>query len=193
MEESGSWKRTGCAHWETNSTKPAMLPTSWTNSSLPFTLLPTPTELMCATHEKYSPPGNSRMCQEDFPIATPSTSSPGDLYKSQQARAEAPLWAGSCWSPCLSRSSEHGRIPAKGNGETPYTTHLPHQKAISLSPNIRMHKEPQQTHGYQEMITGNFFFGTREKYFCVKNKNSYVSLTLVSPVHISKCQQKNSQ
>lgn len=123
-------------------------------------------------------------------MATPSTSSPGDLYKSQQARAEAPFWAGSCWSPCLSRSSEHGRIPAKGNGETPYTTHLPHQKAISLSPNIRTQKEPQQTHGYQEMITGNFFFGTREKYFCVKNKNSYVSLTLVSPVHISKCQQK---
>ena len=132
--------------------------------------LSAPTELMCATHEKYSPPGISWMCQEDFPMATPSTSSPGDLYNSQQARADYPLWAGSCWSPCLRPSSEHGRIPAKGNGETPYITHLPHQKAISLSPNIKIHKEPQQTHGYQEMITRNFFFGTREKYFCVKNK-----------------------
>lgn len=94
-------------------------------SSIPFTPFPAPTQPICAKCGKGSPPCNSRMCKEGFTMATPSTSSPGNVYKGRQAHADAPLWTGSCWSPCLSPSSECGRTPVKGNQEMPRATRLP--------------------------------------------------------------------
>lgn len=117
---------------------------------LPFTLLPTPTELMCATHEKYSHPATQGCVQEDFPLATPSTSSPGDLYKSQQAQAEPLSGLALAGPPCQAAAQNLEGSPKEMGGA--YTTPPPHQKAHFSPPNIRMHKEPQQTHGYQEII-----------------------------------------